>query len=108
MLMPTNICCEHAFLVEENTGLKSQVQKGLATKSKKKKNRKNKNMKKKTMPAPPSNAIAYEKKGRRHTLIRRKPLWVVVLQRSKPPNLALSKLLTHPMCFLLLRMECFC
>jgi len=46
MSMPTNICYEHAFLVEENTRLKSQVEKGLAIKSKKKKNKKKKNKKK--------------------------------------------------------------
>ena len=63
MSMPTNICCEHAFLVEENTRLKSQVEKELAIKSKKKKNKKKKNKKKKTVSSLPLNAIVYEQEG---------------------------------------------
>jgi hypothetical protein len=58
LTMPTNICCEHAFLVEENTRLKSQVEKGLAIKPKKKKKNK-----KKATPSLPSNAIVYKKEG---------------------------------------------
>jgi archaellum component FlaC len=65
--MPTNICCEHAFLMEENARLKSQVKEGLANHSKKKNKKKNK--KKKVTSSSPLKAIAYEKEGEKSSNI---------------------------------------
>jgi len=89
IIMSTNPCCEHASIIEENSRLKAQIEKGLATciqgeknlndllsnqrdnlgkeglgfgtKSKKKKN--NKSKKKKALPTIPSKIVSFVKEG---------------------------------------------
>src|SRR4051812_28406933 len=87
----TNPCCEHVSLIEENAGLKEQLEKGLVSciqgeksfndllssqkevigkegfgfgaSSSKKNNNKKKNMKKKGKVSPPSKEVTFVKEG---------------------------------------------